>query len=195
MKILIKTLYICIYLPCVNKKNDGHMRFSGKLLLILVGLAMFIIGSIPARAAFRLEHRITKIKHINQEDEDRKPSVFTRVKTKIIQFVRSHDDHFHKFEYKKRVGLAAVLSFPYSGGLLGMGRLYMDYNWQFLVQCGVFAATFFILLGYLFNPKSILINALLPLFVSALLFCVIWEIVDMVRVLNGSLMPKWGGWR
>ncbi len=115
------------------------------------------------------------------------------IKTKIRNFLSSHDEHYHKFEYKTDRTRAALLSVPCFGGLFGLGRFYMEYNMQGVLQCAatVLAIVAFIMAAALQSGLFMLVAV--PVY-AAFLCCVYWETADAVRIILNDLHPKWGDW-
>ena len=146
--------------------------------------AAFVINKVDTK------HRKTGMSKLLEEPKMRYTD---KVKKSVHDFLTSGSDYYHDYEYEKKLWLAAVLSFPSFGGMFGIGRFYLGYNWQGLLQLAV---PLLALLFYIFFKLSSS-GFLFPFyytFTLGFIFMVLWEIVDTARILLGTLRPRYGGW-
>jgi hypothetical protein len=93
-------------------------------------------------------------------------------------------EHKKARNYSTTLGLCAVF------GLLGVHRFYLGYYWQGFLQLFITAAFLSAILAL--APSLIFGLALLTITVLPMLGLILWVIVDFLRILQKTLLPKNG---
>jgi TM2 domain len=155
------------------------------VLLLGLGCPTVVRAAFPVRA-------VSEIGNATAPPDDE--TLWRHIKTNIRNFLSSHDEHFHKFEYKTDKLTAVLLCIPFLGGLFGLGRFYMEYNLQGVMQLAatILGVAAFLIAAVLQSGLFMLVAV--PLY-AAFLCCIYWETADAFRIVFGDLHPKWGDWR
>ena len=171
----------------MNKRLDFRL-----LLLLIISIPFFNSNCYDAFVVNKMDTSLKRQSFMKLVEPEKHSRIYN-IKKSIHGFIFSHDDEFHVYDYVKKLWLAAILCFPDFGGLFGIGRFYLRYNWQGLLQLSATILTPFFYLLYM-TYKTDLLSFFFIAFTSFWVVMVIWELVDFARILLGTLRPKYGGW-
>ena len=199
-----------ITIPSLSIKNytaKGVPEFSNRpfaLRFIYIAIVAIIFSLIypvnQARAGFPLKKTIsvtqnTAMPPLAVHEVKHHPGILSKFLPKITGW----GDHNHHQTTTKNRGLASALGIlGFVFGIFGLQRLYLGYTWQgfFQMLTPATAVIMLVLALYAFPTASaIFATTVAILAIGLITFVYIWQIVDIVRISSGTLMPKWGYYR
>lgn len=114
-------------------------------------------------------------------------TTFPIAANRIANTEPGEQEHKKTRSYTTTLGLCAVF------GLLGAHRFYLGYYWQGFLQLFITSA---FLAGILALAPSLIFGlALLTITILPMLGLILWVIVDFLRILQNTLLPRNGRYR